>query len=409
MTDDGRAIDLAPSGSMLVVGYTNSPDFLLQNPFQGTYSGPSDDAFITCIAPMGESILFSTYLGGYYTDQAFDVIADDAGYCYVVGRTSSDDFPVVNPFQSSFAGTMDAFAVKLTPDGSEMVYGTYLGGTEWENGWALGLHDGSLFIAGNTESADFPVKYAFQEYLAGGPSGDIFLTKLDPSGEQLIFSTFFGGSLSDGIRGVWVDEGGSAFVAGYTYSEDFPLLNPFQNTLAVGPDVVAARFAPWGTDLYWSTFLGGSDDDVAQEIEVDASGNSHIVGITYSVDYPVLEPYQSELLGATDVFLTILGPEGTPVHPRPCTPLPGISSWSLHPNPFCGTMDVNFSTPEESLISILAFDLTGRQVGIIHEGILSAGEHSLVWIPEHLSPGVYFLRVLSGDVPLFTKRVVLLD
>jgi len=409
MDESSQAITIDPSGSMTVVGYTDSPDFPLQDPFQATYTSPLDDAFITCISPEGDSLVYSTYMGGYGTDQAYDVIVDGEGYCYVTGRTSSSNFPVMNAYQESFAGTMDAFAVKLCPDGSEMIYGTYLGGSLWDDGRAVGLHEGCLLIAGSTESLDFPVKYAFQEELAGGPSGDGFLTKLDPTGQELDYSTFYGGALSDGLRGLWVDEGGSAFVTGYTLSPDLPLQNPFQGNLAGSNDCMVARFTPWGTELFWSTFLGGTESDAGLDIEVDASGNTHIVGTTYSADFPVLNPYQSELLGTSDVFLTTFGPEGTPVHPGHDATLPGVSSWSLHPNPFYGTLDINIGTLEESLISILAFDLTGRQVGVIHEGMLSAGEHSLVWIPENLSPGVYFLRVLSGDVPLFSKRVVLLD
>ncbi len=409
MGESSRAVTIDQSGSMTVVGYTDSPDFPLQNPFQGTYTSPLDDAFIARISPEGNSLVFSTYMGGYGTDQAFDVIVDDEGNSYVTGRTSSSNFPVMNAYQESFAGTMDAFAVKLSPDGSEMIYGTYLGGSQWDDGRAVGLHEGYLLIAGSTESLGFPVKYSFQEELAGGPSGDGFLTKLDPTGQELVYSTFYGGSLSDGLRGLWVDEGGSAFVTGYSLSPDLPLQNPFQGNLAGSDDCMVARFAPWGSELFWSTFLGGTDDEAGHDIEVDASGNTHIVGTTYSADFPVLNPYQSELLGTSDVFLTTFGPEGTPVHPRPYEPLPGISSLSLHPNPFYGTLDVRIGTPEESLYSILAYDLTGRQVGVIHEGVLGAGEHSLVWITEHLSPGVYFLRVLSGDVPLLTNRVVLLD
>ncbi len=307
MTEHAGGITIDPSGLMFIVGDTDSPNFPLQDPFQATYTSPLDDAFITCISSEGDSLVYSTYMGGYGTDQAFDVIVDDEGYCYVTGRTSSSNFPVMNAYQESFAGTMDAFAVKLSPDGSEMLYGTYLGGSLWENGRAVGLHEGCLFIVGNTESMDFPVKYAFQEELAGGPSGDGFLTKLDPTGQELVYSTFYGGSLSDGLRGLWVDEGGSAFVTGYTYSPDLPLHNPFQSNLAGTNDCMVARFAPWGSELFWSTFLGGTDDEGGHDIEVDASGNTHVVGTTYSADFPVQNPYQSELLGTSDVFFVTFG------------------------------------------------------------------------------------------------------
>jgi len=407
MGESSQAVAIDPSGSMTVVGYTDSPDFPLQDPFQATYTSPLDDAFITCISSEGDSLVYSTYMGGYGVDQAFDVIVDDEGYCYVTGRTSSSNFPVMNAYQESFAGTMDAFAVKLSPDGSEMLYGTYLGGSQWENGRAVGLHEGCLFIVGNTESMDFPVKYAFQEELAGGPSGDGFLTKLDPTGQELDYSTFYGGSLSDGLRGLWVDEGGSAFVTGFTLSPDLPLQNPFQGNLAGSDDCMVARFAPWGSELFWSTFLGGTDDEGGHDIEVDPAGNAHVVGSTYSADFPVQNPYQSELLGTSDVFFVTFGPEGTPVDPPYDAPVPSGASWSIGPNPFNSVLQIEMALGYGPF-DLSVYDLTGRLIECLASGTMQAGEHTFVWEASEYSSGVYFIEAHMESGASSVEKVLLL-
>jgi hypothetical protein len=406
MIEHSEGIALAPSGAVCVVGDTDSPDFPLQNPFQSTYTSPLYDAFITFISPGGDSLVYSTYLGGYGVDQAFDVFVDGDGSCYVAGRTSSYNFPVLNAFQGSFAGTMDAFAVKLSPDGSEMVFGTYLGGSQWDNGWAVGMHEGCLFVAGYTESLDFPTRYAFQEEFAGG-IGDGYLTKLDPSGQELVFSTFFGGSLRDGFSGLCVDEGGSAFVTGFTYSPDLPLQNPWQSYLAGSCDAIAARFTPWGTELLWSTFLGGTGEDYGDDIEVDPAGNTHLIGTTYSADFPVLSPLQPELLGASDVFITTFGSEGTPVAPPSDELVPGVSPLSISPNPFQYVLQILVTTRYGSL-DLSVYDLTGRRIECLATGTVEAGEHTFSWDASNCSCGVYFIEARMGSGASSVEKVLLL-
>jgi hypothetical protein len=298
----GIAVD--SSGSAYVTGFTTSTDFPTQNPFQEALAGGLD-AFVTKFSPEGNTLLFSTYLGGSGNDVGNGIAVDSSGSAYVTGDTSSTDFPTQNPFQGALAGGDDAFVTKLSPTGNALLYSTYLGGSNTDVGNGIAVDSsGSAYVTGITTSTDFPTQNPFQGALAGG--FDAFVTKLGPTGNTLLFSTYLGGSGNEFGNGIAVDSSGSAYVTGITDSPNFPTQNPFQGTFAGGSfDAFVTKFSSTGNSLVYSTYLGGSGDDEGRSIAVDSSGAAYVTGVTDSPNFPTQNPFQGAFAGGPfDAFVT---------------------------------------------------------------------------------------------------------
>jgi hypothetical protein len=250
-------------------------------------------------------LAYSTYLGGGADDQAFGIAVDVDGNAYVTGSTISADFPVVGAAQGAKAGGKDVFVTKLDASGSNIVYSTYLGGSGDDRGNAIAVDaTGNAYVGGQTTSLDFPTVNAFQTTRR---SIDGFLSKLSPTGSTLVYSTLLGGSLDDVVLGVAVDGAGEAVVTGSTASIDFPTANALQAALRAGSDVFVTKFTASGSSLVYSTYLGGSGDDVGHGIVLDANGNAFIVGATTSTNFPTQLPSQpAKGGGLTDAFVAQL-------------------------------------------------------------------------------------------------------
>jgi len=301
---NGIAVDSA--GNVYVAGSTSSNNFPVLTPVQ-TYAGGSD-AFITKLSPTGDSLVFSTFLGGSQDDFANGIAVDSSGNVYVAGATSSADFPVQNPFQPSKANGSDAFVAKIGPSGNTLVYSTFLGGSYDDGASAIAIDAaGNAYVAGSTKSSDFPVQNPLLRYAAGS---DAFIAELGPSGNALIYSTFLGGFTDDFANAIAVDTVGNAYVAGSTTSTTFPVLNPLQFHIGGGSDAFVAKIAPSGTAFVYSTYLGGISNDFAYAIAVDAGGYAYVAGATASTDFPVLVPFQTTLAGGSDAFITKVSPFG---------------------------------------------------------------------------------------------------
>ena len=195
-------------------------------------SSISPMSFITKLTPAGDQLVYSTFLGGsvYRQGNAADfgtkIVADHLGCAYVTGYTNSVDFPTKNPLQKNIAGKNDAFMVKVSPHGDDLVYSTYLGGSDDDQGKSIALDDkGNLIATGYTLSKDFPTRHPFQAEPKGG--ADVFMAKVSPDGGKLLFSTFLGGQAADYPHGLSVDKKGFAYVAGETKSTDFPTQKAF--------------------------------------------------------------------------------------------------------------------------------------------------------------------------------------
>ena len=313
---DDRAFGIAidSSGAAYVTGSTQSLNFPVRNAYQANLAG-GKNAFIAKLTPSGNNLAYSTYLGGNGSDAGNGIAVDSGGNVYVVGDTTSTNFPV-NSYQHTYHGGQDAFIAKLNAAGSALGYSTYLGGGNTDHGAAVAVDStGAAFVTGSTSSLDFPVLNALQTANGGGQ--DAFLTRLNPAGTALLFSTYLGGNggstgYPESGQGVALDPSGNVYVAGVTSSINFPVLNPLQSTLDGATDAFVAEVSPAGSLLY-STYLGGSGMDTANAIAVDANGYAYVVGSTYSTDFPVASPVQTSIgsIGNWDAFVSQLAPGGS--------------------------------------------------------------------------------------------------
>jgi len=318
-TDSAAGIAVDSTGSAYIVGTAGSTNFPIQSAFQSTLQEIySPEVFVTKFSPAGNTLIYSTYLGGNGGDAGTAIAVDATGAAYVTGGTSSPDFPTKSPFQSTLKASAssagNAFVTKLSPAGSALIYSTYLGGSTDDGASGIAVDAaGSAYVTGSTLSSDFPTQSAFQPALNG--LGTAFVTKFTPAGNALVFSTFLGGGNDTG-SGIAVDASGSAYVVGTTGSANFPLKSPFQSVLTGQSAAFVTKFSPAGNTLMYSTFLGGSYADIGKGIAVDAAGSAYVTGIAYSNDFPTTKgAYQTTLptthygIGAS-AFVTKFSPSG---------------------------------------------------------------------------------------------------
>jgi hypothetical protein len=295
--DDGLAYVKA-DGTVIVIGDTSSTDFPVSGTgYQRNYGGGSNDVFVTKIAASGSSLTYSTYLGGSGDDTLTDGQVDTAGNAYVCGHTTSSDLPTANPVQSTYGGGGsspyfpggDVFVAKLNPSGG-MIFLTYLGGANDEQGTMQVDNSGNIYVIGQTASANFPTHNAAQA-VYGGPTasylylGDVFLTKLTSDG-QFVYSTFLGGSGIEMMGLLQVDSSGNALVWGMTASDDFPTMNAAQSTYGGGSmDMFITKLNASGV-MQFSTYLGGSGDETGEVFWDTTGGAIYAGGMTSSTDFP---------------------------------------------------------------------------------------------------------------------------
>ena len=369
------------AGNIYVTGTTHSPDFPTTAGADQTLGGGSD-VYVTKFSLSG-AVVYSTLLGGACDDTARDIAVDAAGNAYVTGRwnggscyadggvlvakldpagavvyasffggrladssigqaiavdaeghayvtgaaiSDTHDFPTTPGAYRTvecenvypFAG--DVFVAKLSTDGTTLLYSTIIcgGGDDSADGIAIDAA-GNAYVAGTTASSDFPTVNAFQTTRRGG-SVDVtgFVAKLDPDGSDLVYSTYLGGSGSEGIGGIAVDAQGSAYVTGSTGSDDFPTTPGVlqehagnRHCIEGCTDAFVTKIAPSGSSLVYSTYLYGELDDGGSRIAVDADGNAYVVGTTNSSYFPVVNAFQALNHGLDDAFVAKLSPDGT--------------------------------------------------------------------------------------------------
>ena len=292
-------------GNIYITGRTDSPDFPVKNAIQSK-SRAFSQIFIAKFSPDGQ-LIYSTYFGGSDNDSGVAIAVDSLGNAYVTGNVHSKDFPTTKAFQSKSAGNVDAFVLKLDPTGN-VVYATYLGGAQNDLGTAIASDaDGNAYIAGRTDSPDFPVTQGAFQTKIGRTTPDAFVTKLDPSG-ALVYSTFLGGNGNDVAWGIAVDAFGQGHVTGETNALDFPVtamaFQPMAGRLigigAITTNAFLTKLSADGSSLVYSTYLGGPNSDTARAITLDLAGNAYITGITSDARLPILAGQQPYLGG--DVY-----------------------------------------------------------------------------------------------------------
>ncbi len=346
--DQAKAIAVDSAGAAYVTGRTDSANFPVASPIDGSLSGPTD-AFITKFDPSGSGLVYSTYFGGSSTEESYGIAVDSTGAAHVTGNTRSPDFPVTTgALQQSFVGTsVDAFVVKLNPAGTALDYSTYLGGTEplfagQTSGQGLDLGpEGTIYVGGRVTTTRLPTTAGALQPACGltasGQCRDAFLAKINPAGggaSDLLYLTYLGGTGEEEGRAIAVDANGSAHLTGITYSTDFPITaGAFQPSLAGREgkaDVFVTKINPaagGASDLLYSTYLGGSmatgigrtvaniGVDEGNGIALGPSGKIYVTGTSRSSNFPTTPRSAQTRVGgctpvACDAFLSILDPAG---------------------------------------------------------------------------------------------------
>ena len=304
--DSAAAIAVDEEGCVVVVGDTSSPNFPTKAALQATCSsclhgastGPRD-LYVLKLSSDGGELIFSTFLGGSHREKAYDAVVDGEGNIYVAGTTLSTDYPLSDPLQPELQGETDGLISVLKSDGSELAFSTFLGGSALDIPTALALGKaGEIHVAGYTDSTDYPVRNSVQPQLATLPereSLDGFVSKFSGDRSQLSFSTYFGGTGSDGFSDLVLTEGGLIVLSGFSSSSDLPTKRAFQPCQSGRDDALIARIDPFRGKLTYASCLGGRSGDSGEGIALDQEGNPVLVGLTSSLDFPVLDPFQEAL------------------------------------------------------------------------------------------------------------------
>ena len=265
-------------GAAYVTGWTTSPDFPVSPGALKSAVGGFYDAFVTKVSRTGESLLYSTYLGGSGTEFGNEIAVDAHKRAVVAGETYSPDFPTTrHAFQRVLAGSNDAFVAALEANGTSLAYATLLGGGDFDSASGIALdRSGRVHVTGLTSSTDFPITTdAFQS--APAVLSDAFVVALNRHGTKLVFSSYLGGSGFDFGSSIAVDAEGRAHVVGITNSSDFPTTSDaLQPGLFYGTDdafvtVVDRR----GKSLAFSSYFGASSGDFGGAIAVDRDGATY--------------------------------------------------------------------------------------------------------------------------------------
>jgi hypothetical protein len=311
--DQGSAIAVDATGSAYVTGTTESAHFpTTDGAFTTSFNG-GHDVFVAKLDPTGSALAYSTFLGTSEGDWGSGVAVDGAGHAYVTGMTWGADFPTTpDAFSSSLNGRRDAFVTKLNPTGSALAYSTFLGGTSLDEGSGIAVDGaGSAYVTGSTLSADFPTTPGA---FATTHNGGAFVTKLDPTGSALAYSTFLRSTGRDQGSAIAVDATGSAYVTGTTRSADFPTTpGAFDTSFNGNYDVFVAKLGLDGSALAYSTFLGSSSDDYGNGIAVDGAGSAYVTGMTYGAGFQTTAgAFDTSFEGRdAEAFVTKLDPTGS--------------------------------------------------------------------------------------------------
>lgn len=369
--DYGTAIAVSANGNAFVTGYTSSMDFPTYNAEQTFFTG-SSAMFVAKVAANGASLVYATYLGGSFYNYPYSIAVDSTGAAYVTGLTESPDFPVVNALYPTLNGSEDAFVTKFDPAGDTLAYSTYLGGSGADYALGIAVDSSNnAYVTGTTQSSDFPVTNgAYQTaqggscafvtklgaagaalswstyfgqgcsaqttalavdsqqavYLTGaafpglpvtagapqsnfgGGEHDAFMAKLDNGGASLVYCTYLGGSQIDSGTSIAVDSSGDAYATGLTQSTDLPVTgSALQSASGGGYDAFVAELNSTGTAWQYVTYLGGQRDDYGYGIALDSNGDAFIAGYTISNDLPTHSAVQGGLGGNQHVLYETTG------------------------------------------------------------------------------------------------------
>ncbi len=317
--DDAYGIALDNLGAVYLTGGTESANFpTTSGAYDTSYNG-GRDAFVVKLTPRAPALTYATFLGGPDPDEAEDIVVDSSRNVFIVGGTDSPTFPTTaNAYDRSYNGNRDTFAVKLNASGSSLGFSTFLGGSGNDGAGSIALDtSGNVYVAGGTGSADFPTVGAVDTTLGG--TSDLFVSRFNASASTLGFSTFIGGSGSEGSAKARVSAGGAIYVAGRSTSTDFPVsTDALDATLGGAEDGVLAAILPGPPLRTYGAYLGGSNADAADDLALGPDGSVYLTGKTAGGGFPTTGVFGGVYNGGvTDAFFThmrIFATEPTPTH-----------------------------------------------------------------------------------------------
>jgi hypothetical protein len=397
--DSPRGIAVDGSGNAYVTGETLSGDFPTRaGSFQRTRRGEYD-VFVTKLNPTGTALTYSTFLGGTAVDNGQQVQVDGAGNAYVLGASSSSDYPTTaGAFDTTANGGFDATLTKLNPAGSALVYSTFIGTNNVDGGSGLVIDgNGSAYVTGAASSANWPTTPGAYDRTFN--NGDGFVLKLNPAGSALVFSTLIGGSDFDSVSDAVLDPAGNVWLTGGTNSPDFPVTSGAPDTsYNGGGDAIMAELNSTGSALLFATFQGGSNSEGGGDIGRDGNGDIYVVGSTFSQDFPVTVGAFDRIWNGDlqifwgDAFITKIdidattstptSPPGVPVAPTLTSP----SNGSTQPQPI--TFDWN-DVPEAVSYRIQIDDSSAFSAPLERDQSLTQS----IFAATGLAAGTHFWRV----------------
>lgn len=407
----GRSIVRDDQNNVYVTGFTTSADFpVTDGAFSQDLNGQVS-AFVTKLNAAGSALIYSTFIGGSDEEWGNAIIVDEEGNAYVTGFTSSADFPVSpNAFDRNYNGVQDAYVFKLNSSGTQLVYSSFLGGTDEDRGMGIAIdNDGNVYATGRTNSTDFPItEDAFQKNFSG--EENVYVIKLNPSGSDLMYSTFLGGSDREGGNAIAVDDYGNAYITGFTSSDDFPTTEGAYRTSRTGAeDVFISKVDNSGSSLFYSTYLGGSGSERGWSITIDEDRYTYVAGSTTSSDFPVTVDAISETMsGSQDIFFAKLNLIVTSVddslHDLPAQ----FRLFQNYPNPFNPFTKIRYGIPERSVVRLTIYNMLGQEIETLVNQYQNAGYYEVTFDASDLPSGIYIYRLHAGDL-IDSKKLILMQ
>jgi hypothetical protein len=396
--DVGFNIAVDASGNAFVTGYTSSTNFDITSGAYQTTRGAFNDAYITKLNATGTSLVYSTFLGGDNSDTGYGIAVDASGNAYVTGETVSTDFPTTSGvYQTAGAGGNEAFITKMNSSGSALVYSTYIGGNATDYGASIAIDgSGNAYITGRTASSNFPTTSGAFQSIYGGGNEDSFVTKLNASGTSLVYSTYLSGNSDEIGFGLTLDGNGNAYVTGYTSSTDFPVSSgAFQTSNNGSVDVFVTKLNSAGTNIEYSTFIGGSDFETGNGIALDASGNIYVTGETNSTNFNVTtSAFQSPYGGGwRDVFVSKISLNSTQVFNSNALEI----NMKLYPNP--ATDNINLQLNQNGVLEVYSID--GKLIESVN---INTNIYKLNI--QHYNKGMYMLRFIGLDGNSYQSKFI---
>lgn len=422
--DRATAIALDGAENIYLTGTTRSPDFpVTAGAFDTEYGGGDGDVFAARLDVSGKRLLYATFLGGTGADQGVDIAAGRQGQAWVAATTEGSGFPVTAvPGDSLRTGDPgDACLVRLSPEGSELIFSVRLGGSRREEAACVAVDPaGSAYLAGWTQSPDLPTtEEAFDRspnHRAGVLEGDGFVARLDDAGKDLLYATHLGGPGPDRITGMALDPAGIVSLCGWTEGGGFPAAATTSDTASRGRrDAFFAQLDPSGAHLVGSVLLGGRGHDHSTDLVLDRAGNVFLAGWTESPDFPIVsQSLRPVHHGGQDAFVVRLGT--APTTAEPVSQGGSIPShyalFQNYPNPFNSSTVIRFDLPRDGRVTIRIFDTLGREKRLLLDRAQKAGGYTISWNGRDnkgkvLTSGVYFCKLEAGGFEDVIKMVMM--